>query len=85
MLYTPDTQDRCMDWVRAGGWSCWRYDEDDGFPDGTWHMDTLEGGHDASPGDYIIQGVKGEFYPCKPEIFALTYDVVGDLGAKHGS
>lgn len=35
---------------------------------------TLEGGHVASPGDYIIRGVKGEFYPCKPGIFAATYD-----------
>jgi hypothetical protein len=35
---------------------------------------TLEGEHIASPGDVIIRGVKGEFYPCKPEIFALTYE-----------
>lgn len=35
---------------------------------------TLEGGHIASPGDWIIRGVKGEFYPCKPDIFASTYD-----------
>lgn len=37
---------------------------------------TLEGQHKAMPGDYIIRGVKGEFYPCKPDIFALTYDKV---------
>ena len=35
---------------------------------------TLEGDHHASPGDYIIKGVNGEFYPCKPDIFAKTYD-----------
>jgi hypothetical protein len=35
---------------------------------------TLEGKHLASKGDWIIKGVKGEFYPCKPDIFALTYD-----------
>ena len=34
---------------------------------------TLEGTHIADPGDYIIQGVKGELYPCKPDIFAMTY------------
>ncbi len=34
---------------------------------------TLEGEHLASPGDYVIKGIKGEFYPCKPDIFALTY------------
>lgn len=35
---------------------------------------TLEGDHRADLGDFIIQGVKGEFYPCKPDIFAATYD-----------
>lgn len=37
---------------------------------------TLEGEHIASKGDYIIKGVKGEFYPCKPDIFELTYEKV---------
>lgn len=37
---------------------------------------TLEGTMTAEIGDWIIQGVKGEFYPCKPEIFAATYDAV---------
>ena len=37
---------------------------------------TLEGDHHASPGDYIIKGVSGEFYPCKPDIFAKTYEAV---------
>ena len=35
---------------------------------------TLEGEHHASPGDYIIKGVNGEFYPCKPGIFVKTYE-----------
>lgn len=35
---------------------------------------TLEGDHDVTPGDWIIRGVAGEFYPCKPEIFAATYE-----------
>jgi len=35
---------------------------------------TLEGVHTASVGDYIIKGVKGEFYPCKPDIFHMTYE-----------
>jgi hypothetical protein len=38
------------------------------------NLDTLEGPMTASVGDYIIKGVKGEFYPCKPDIFKLTYD-----------
>ena len=35
---------------------------------------TLEGAMHASIGDWIIRGVKGEFYPCKPDIFAATYE-----------
>ena len=35
---------------------------------------TLEGDHRATPGDWIIRGIAGEFYPCKPEIFAATYE-----------
>ena len=38
---------------------------------------TLEGKMVAEAGDWIIRGVKGEFYPCKPDIFALTYEPTG--------
>ena len=38
---------------------------------------TLEGQHIATEGDYIIKGVQGEFYPCKPDIFEKTYELVG--------
>ena len=37
-------------------------------------IDTLEGGHIVCPGDWVITGVKGELYPCKPDIFEATYD-----------
>jgi len=37
-------------------------------------IETLEGWHEVSPGDWIIRGVKGELYPCKPDIFAATYE-----------
>jgi hypothetical protein len=37
-------------------------------------IDTLEGGHKVCPGDWIITGVQGERYPCKPDIFAATYE-----------
>jgi hypothetical protein len=37
---------------------------------------TLEGIMEASPGDWVIRGVKGELYPCKPDIFEATYDPV---------
>ena len=39
-------------------------------------IQTLEGVMAASPGDWIIRGIKGEFYPCKPDIFSATYDPV---------
>lgn len=43
-----------------------------------WYLriPTLEGWHTASKGDWIIKGVKGELYPCKPEIFEETYERV---------
>ena len=55
---------------------------------GSWHpgdrkiynvyviIDTLEGRMKAELGDWIIKGIKGEFYPCKPDIFNATYDPV---------
>ena len=51
----------------ANGWVKGRYVE----------IGTLEGLMVASIGDYIIKGVKGEFYPCKPDIFELTYNPKG--------
>jgi hypothetical protein len=39
-------------------------------------INTLEGKMEMSWGDYIIKGVKGEFYPCKPDIFELTYEKI---------
>ena len=50
----------------------WYYDEDKQ----TLDIATLEGKMTASKGDWIIKGVKGEFYPCKPDIFELTYEPV---------
>jgi len=42
-------------------------------------IDTLEDGHNVCPADWIITGVKGEYYPCKPDIFAMTYEPVISL------
>jgi len=47
-----------------------------------WRVGTLEDGpdnqakHIAGPGDWIIRGIKGELYPCKPDIFEMTYEAV---------
>jgi len=46
------------------------------FNKGCVYIHTLEGDMCALPGDWIIRGIKGEFYPCKPEIFQQTYEEV---------
>ncbi len=46
--------------------------------DGSLNIVTLEGTMRANVGDWVIQGVKGELYPCKPEIFEATYEGVGE-------
>ena len=43
---------------------------------GSAFIPTLEGVHEARIGDFIIQGVQGELYPCKPDIFEATYEPV---------
>ena len=62
------------DWIGEGGTTSRLF----ALTDGPWelHIDTLEGVMRADEGDFIIRGVKGEFYPCKPDIFAATYEPV---------
>ena len=65
-----DDTNRLANWLAQqeaalGGWL---------FHDTDISIPTLEGVMKALPGDWIIRGVKGEFYPCKPDIFAATYD-----------
>jgi hypothetical protein len=74
-----------MGWLEALGLEGEDGDGSDGSP-GMWLaedgralvIDTLEGEMRADPGDWIIRGVKGEFYPCKPDIFEATYEGVLD-------
>lgn len=60
--------------------------EDDRSPVKDWALvviiKTLEGEMVARQGDWIIRGVKGEFYPCKPDIFEMTYDTKNDVGVQ---
>lgn len=42
----------------------------------TYFIRTLEGDMDIYDGDYIIKGVNGEFYPCKPDVFKMTYEPI---------
>jgi hypothetical protein len=68
--------DEVMDFMQEFHGSKFNYEnaEEYAIKSGELSIRTLEGIHTASPGDYIIKGVKGEFYPCKPDIFAMTYD-----------
>ena len=45
---------------------------------GSAFIPTLEGVHEAKIGDFIIKGIQGELYPCKPDIFDQTYELVED-------
>jgi len=54
-------------WLGAGG--SWEMGDDGGID-----IKTLEGVMHANPGDWVIRGVKGELYPCKPDIFEATYE-----------
>ena len=50
----------------------------DDMPPPKLQIATLEGTMDASHGDWLIRGVQGEIYPCKPDIFAATYEAVAE-------
>lgn len=54
------------------------YPTEEGTCDGTLSIGTLEGQHLVSWGDWLIKGVKGELYPCKPDIFEQTYEPVSE-------
>lgn len=51
-------------------------DQVEWLPSGNLVVHTIEGDMTAIPGDWIIKGIKGEFYPCKPDIFSDLYDLV---------
>jgi hypothetical protein len=80
MQLTPSSRREVARWINNGRegdsepiaeLKAWFYDSNG---DSELYIDTLEGTMTASEGDFIIKGVKGEFYPCKPDIFAATYD-----------
>lgn len=54
------------------------------FAEPCLYIETLEGRHRADIGDWVIKGVKGEFYPCKPDIFDATYEPASPLAAPPG-
>ena len=77
---TKDSLFPVMQWIddeggKSGEW-CW--DEEDGqfIVERYLTIETFEGNMKAQENDWIIKGVQGEFYPCKPDIFQQTYEEV---------
>jgi hypothetical protein len=72
LQWTGENADEVQDFLRNG-----HTHAADGWVKGMYvEIGTLEGLMVASIGDWIIKGVAGEFYPCKPDIFAVTYEAV---------
>ena len=69
--FTDDNKDRVFNFITC---NCCQDRDEEGNP--TIKIQTLEGIMTAQLGDWIIKGVKGEFYPCKPDIFTATYEAV---------
>lgn len=62
-------------WADASGFSEFKWTSE---RDETLAIETMEGVMTAQPGDWIIRGIKDEFYPCKPDIFDATYEAVNE-------
>lgn len=74
-----DLADLCI-WLQSNA-ADFEYSEDGGID-----IVTLEGKMHGRPGDWIIRGLKGEFYPCKPDVFVQKYEpVYATAEAEHGS
>lgn len=71
MVFNDKSKDQCANFVTCN--TSFDFD-DNGNP--IMGIQTLEGVMKASIGDIIIKGVNGEFYPCKPDIFEKTYDII---------
>jgi hypothetical protein len=70
---TPESAGQILAWGESG---CITYTSDGWGGVAYLAISTLEGVMRADPGDWIIRGVAGEFYPCKPDIFVKTYEPV---------
>ena len=81
-LGTPESNREIIDWTRGSPTPAFMCDEvrncspehPEGFDYPVLKINTLEGTHTVRIGDWVIQGVANEFYPCKPDIFAATYE-----------
>lgn len=73
-LEDEDASDELVDWLHTNAGTR----ELESSHGGVLLIHTLEGVMEAQPGDWIIRGVQGELYPCKPDIFEATYEAVDD-------
>jgi hypothetical protein len=73
-LSVPACEADIVDWAASSGVTI--EVEHDGGELTQLRIPTLEGDHIATHEDFIIKGIKGEFYPCKPDIFEATYESV---------
>lgn len=74
--------DECIQFIKSGGGNCFKVHINKLYSGSTeWEIDieTLEGIMRVKKGDYIIRGVNGEYYPCKPGIFEKTYEKVKEF------
>ena len=69
-----NSRESVMKWIHNGGGKCHLVKS---INDSSIYIETLEGTMRADLNDYVIKGVNGEFYPCKPDIFEKTYEKVG--------
>lgn len=74
MQLNLNNRDKIIEFGEGNITLTWR----DGYLEGAY-VNTLEGGIYATYGDYIIKGVDGEFYPCKPSVFEKTYELAEDI------
>lgn len=75
MQFTDESKDLVLHWAQEQYMAIWAAHED-AIP--VMRIQTLEGTMTAHFGDWIIKGINGEIYPCKPDIFAKTYEPVDE-------
>lgn len=78
MQFTDESKDQCFAFVTCNKYASFDCHVDPKKDRPTLTIQTLEGDMKARIGDWIIKGVNGEFYPCKPDIFESTYEPVGE-------
>lgn len=72
--FTEENKNRCFTFVTCTKYASFDCDEDITKDRPVLIIKTLEGDMKATLGDFIIKGLKGEFYPCKPDIFWMKYE-----------